>query len=41
MKVPHLLKSTRSDYKDYYTPKLKDLVAKRYRDDIGLFEYDF
>ncbi len=41
LKIPHLLKSKRRDYKEYYTPRLKDLVAERYRGDIGLFGYDF
>jgi len=41
VKMPHLLKSKRGDYKDYYTSRLKDLVAERYRGDIALFGYDF
>lgn len=40
-KIPHLLKSKRGDHRDYYTPRLKDLVAQRYGGDIGLFGYDF
>lgn len=29
------------DYRDYYTPSLRDEVAQRYRQDIDLFGYSF
>lgn len=39
--VPHLLKSRRGDYRDYYDPRTRALVAKRWKRDIKLFEYQF
>jgi len=41
VKMPHLMRSKRGHYRDYYTPRLRDLVAERYRGDIALFDYDF
>ena len=41
IRIPHLLKSKRGNHRDYYTQRLKDLVAQRYRGDIELFGYDF
>jgi len=32
---------SRTHYRDYYTPELKDRVATLYRDDIEAFSYDF
>jgi hypothetical protein len=37
----HLNKSNRSNYKDYYTPELKDIVAEKYKQDIETFGYKF
>ena len=37
----HVNKSNRSNYKNYYTPKLKKIVEKKYRDDIEAFGYKF
>ena len=33
--------SKRGDYRSYYTPPLKDAVAKLYARDLELFEYEF
>ena len=33
--------SRRADYRDYYTPELKDAVARLYARDLELFGYDF
>jgi hypothetical protein len=41
-KLPQKLVSVISDsYIDAYTPKLKDLVAKNYKEEIKLFNYEF
>lgn len=29
------------DYRKWYTPKLRDVVGERYREDIKCFGYDF
>ena len=39
--LPHMLKSNRSDYKEYYNDKLISLVYDRYAKDIRLFKYNF
>lgn len=39
--LPHLLKSKRGDYREYYTPKSEKMVAKRYQTDIEMFKYSF
>jgi hypothetical protein len=39
--LPHLLKSERRPYQEYYTDELRDLVSQRYRRDIDLFGYEF
>ncbi len=36
-----LNRSERSDYRHYYTPKTRDIVARLYARDIALFNYDF
>ena len=38
---PHLLKSSRSDYRDYYDSYTKQLVEERYHRDIELFKYEY
>jgi hypothetical protein len=40
-RLPHLLKSKRGDYRDYYTPKLEKMIEKRYKTDIQMFKYSF
>lgn len=39
--VPRLNRSSRGDYRDYYTPRTRDLVARRYARDIAAFGYEF
>jgi hypothetical protein len=39
--LPHMLKSTRKNYKSYYNSNTKRLIGKRYTRDIELFRYDF
>ncbi len=39
--VPHENKSSHVDYRKLYTPQTIDWVRDRYREDIGLFGYDF
>lgn len=39
--LPHKLKSSRTEYREYYTPKLQETVAERYSKDIALFNYKF
>ena len=41
IELPHLLKSDRRPYKEYYSNELRTLVGERYRRDIELFEYVF
>jgi hypothetical protein len=33
--------SVHRDYREYYTPATRDLVAQHYRQDIDLFGYQF
>jgi hypothetical protein len=40
-KVPVLNTSCRSDYRDYYTPRTRELVARRFARDIEAFGYEF
>lgn len=41
-KAEHLNKSgQRLDYREYYTPRAKDIVSQVYRRDIELFDYNF
>ncbi|WP_296675386.1 sulfotransferase family 2 domain-containing protein [Novosphingobium sp.] len=37
----HVNRSARRDYRGYYTPRLRDLVAAAYERDIALLNYDF
>lgn len=39
--VPRLNTSVRSDYRDYYSPRTRDLVARRFARDIETFGYEF
>ena len=39
--LKHLNKSKHKHYREYYTKDLKDLVARRYKEDIDLFKYAF
>jgi len=39
--LPHVNKSERIDYRDYYTPATHDIVASVYARDIELFNYTF
>lgn len=39
--LPHVRRSDRGDYREFYTPKLRDMVARRYATDISLLEYKF
>jgi hypothetical protein len=39
--LPHLRNSAPPDYRKYYTERLAELVADRYRRDIELFDYSF
>ena len=41
LELPHLLKSKRRPYEDYYTPRLREMVAQRYGQDIRIFGYEF
>ncbi len=40
--LPHRNKSSRqTSYREYYTPELVDVVARRYQADLELLKYDF
>lgn len=39
--LPHANRAERSDYREFYTPKTRDIVARVYARDIELFEYTF
>jgi len=39
IELPHLLKSKRNHYKEYYTNNLRKKVEKRYEQDIRMFKY--
>ena len=41
LSLPKLKSSDRRDYAGYYTPELRDLVAKHFADDIEEFDYGF
>jgi hypothetical protein len=41
IKLPHLLKSNRGDYKDCYNPALIEKVRSRYQQDLLIFNYGF
>ena len=39
--LPHLNRSQRRAYAEYYTPELRRIVARRYAEDLERFEYRF
>lgn len=39
--LPHLRKTFRTDYRDYYNSTTRDKVTERYREDIELFSFTF
>jgi len=39
--LPHRNQSTHNDYREYYTPQTKALVASAYEEDIDFFGYEF
>ena len=39
--LPHIRRSDSTEYRDYYTTALVDIVAERYRTDTELFGYSF
>ncbi len=39
--LPHVNKSVRTDYREYYTPHTKDMIATRFRRSIERFRYTF
>lgn len=41
VKIPHLMKSSHVDYREYYTEKTKEMVRQRYLKDIKMFGYEF
>ncbi len=41
VELPHLLRSQRGHYRDYYSPDLADIIGDRYSEDIARFRYTF
>jgi chondroitin 4-sulfotransferase 11 len=41
VELPHLLRSPRGHYRDYYSSDLADIVGERYAEDIARFGYAF
>lgn len=41
VRLPHKKPTKRRDYRDYYDAELRELVSRRYRQDIDAFEYEF
>jgi hypothetical protein len=39
--LPHKNRSSHGDFRDYYTPRTRALVAEAYRKDIEFFGYEF
>lgn len=39
--LPHRNRSTHANFRDYYSPQAKTLVADAYKDDIEFFGFDF
>jgi hypothetical protein len=39
--LPHLRGTGGSDYRDHYSSKMRELVRKRYEQDVTLFSYNF
>ncbi len=40
-RLPHINKSKRTDYRDYYDSETRDLTAQLYAEDIERFGYTF
>ena len=40
-RLPHLNRTPRKSYTDYYTPETEALVAEAFREDVEFFGYDF
>jgi chondroitin 4-sulfotransferase 11 len=41
VKLPHINKSTHSDYRNYYTDETREIVAQRFAKDCEFFGYQF
>jgi hypothetical protein len=41
VELPHLLRSQRGHYRDYYSPDLARIIGERYSEDIARFGYTF
>lgn len=41
VRLPHLLRSDRAGYRDWFTPDLRGRCAERFAGDLALFGYDF
>jgi chondroitin 4-sulfotransferase 11 len=41
VELPHLLRSQRGHYRDYYSPDLAHIIGERYSEDIVRFGYTF
>lgn len=39
--LPHIQKTSPSNYKDYFTPYMRDFVAEHFKPDIEMFGYEF
>lgn len=39
--LPHTNQSQHTSYQDYYSPKMKDIIYKEYKEEIKLFKYEF
>jgi hypothetical protein len=39
--LPHVKKSSRKNYQDYYDPETRDIVGEHFRDDVVNFDYSF
>ena len=39
--LPHANKSTHKDYRQYYTPELKNYIGDMFNKDVKRFNYDF
>jgi hypothetical protein len=41
IELPHINKSEHNSYQDYYSPKMRDIIYKDYKEEIKLFKYEF
>src|SRR4051812_41308938 len=39
--LPHMNRSEHLDFREYYTPRTRELVAQAYKEDIDFFGYEF